>query len=497
MLEALEKKLAHTAGSAPDLADKERQERRAALQRILDLLLDGTSPKHLPAPMSYALDGTAIDSWARPGRSQAVHAEADHAVDSAPRDNQLNLSANRSARHSFDRDAAHGYRTKTYDNGSNYVFGYHAFAMVGVMPVGTDPSARPKLIDRLVLAPANVSAIGPALRMIDSLRTSERPIEELLSDREFSYKKSEDWARPLRERGISQVMDLHDGDRGIRDYNGIAMIDGTPHCRAVLGDREDLVRIAKPLTMSAGVLKETASDEERRRHEELRDNARKFSELINERSLAAFRRVEGPDAEGNERWECPAQAGKVRCVNCLFSLGYPEGTPVVAEPHVVPQLSDRPLRPAKNASHSEKLAYQQRKSEWDAEADFLRCCRQRTVTIPGNVSEKVRQKLQWGSPAWIRSYSRRTHVEGAFGNLKSDKTTGVKRGWIYVVGLVKTSIMLAAAVVAINIRLLRKWAEDTGDRVNPLCLADPEYYGFEEIDVDGNPRLANAPPAVR
>lgn len=101
-----------------------------------------------------------------------------------------------------------------------------------------------------------------------------------------------------------------------------------------------------------------------------------------------------------------------------------------------------------------------------------------------------------GSDAWIASYARRTQVEGAFGNLTSDKTTGVKRGWIYVVGIVKTSIMVAAAAVATNIRLLRKWADRTGDRTHPLCSVDPQHHGFEEIDADGNPDLALAPPAA-
>jgi hypothetical protein len=30
---------------------------------------------------------------------------------------------------------------------------------------------------------------------------------------------------------------MHAGDRGVRDFDGVAMIDGVPHCRAVMGDR--------------------------------------------------------------------------------------------------------------------------------------------------------------------------------------------------------------------------------------------------------------------
>jgi hypothetical protein len=42
----------------------------------------------------------------------------------------------------------------------------------------------------------------------------------------------------------------------------------------------------------------------------------------------------------------------------------------------------------------------------------------------------------------------------------------------------------------------RKWADQTGDRTHPLTQVDVEHHGFEEIDADGNPDLALAPPAA-
>ncbi len=38
------------------------------------------------------------------------------------------------------------------------------------------------------------------------------------------------WANPLRERGITQTIDMHAADHGRVDHDGIAMIDGWPHC---------------------------------------------------------------------------------------------------------------------------------------------------------------------------------------------------------------------------------------------------------------------------
>lgn len=502
MLEALERKLAHTQGRAPDLDDADRALRKQALQNIMDMLIDATIPAHLPMATAFALDGTAVESWARGKTRRKVDPGADHAADAEPSATNSDTDGDDAAadgdgsdeRISFDPDAAWGYRTKTYDNKSSFVFGYHAFAMVGVRPVGACADSAPTLVERLTLSPANANAAEPALALVDSLRASGRDVQNLLSDREFSYKNEVDWAAPLRDRGVAQVIDMHEGDRGVRDYNGVAMIDGAPHCKAVLAGREDLIRIQRPATLSAGALRKNATDDERREHAQRQADIDTFRAGIAERSVAAFRRVAGPNANGDERWECPAQAGKVICPNCPLSLDYPDGVPVVETPHEVPALAAEPVKPAKDASREIKDAYREAKAAWNAEADFLRCCRQRTVTIPGHVSGKLRQKHLWGSDPWIEDYTRRTHAEGFFGNIKSDKTTGVKRGWIYVVGFVKTSLMLLAAAVASNIRQLRKWADHTGDRAHALCAEDPEHYGFEELDADGNPDLAHAPP---
>lgn len=483
MLEALNRKLADS---------DDRAQRREALQRILDLLLDATIPTHLPVSGAYALDGTAIDSWAK-GRSRpSVDPGADHAGDA----DRASTDSNEPATVSFDPDAAWGYRTKTYDNRSNMCFGYHAFALVGVPAVGASPSVAPKLIERLTLRPANANAVEPSLVLIDSLHAAGRPVRELLADREFSYKKDTDWAAQLRERDIAQVLDMHDGDRGIRDYHGIAMIDGAPHCAAVLAGRNDLIRIPRPATLSPGVLKASASAVEQAEHAARVAEIDGFKQKIAARNVAAFRRVAGANANGDERWECPAQAGKVICGNCPLSQGFPADTPVVATPHVVPPLLPEPPKPGPKASAADKRAYRVAKQTWQAQADVLRCCRQRTVTIPASVAGKLRQQHLWGSDAWIASYARRTHVEGAFGNLKSNKTTGITRGSIFVVGIVKTTIMLAAAAVATNIRLLRKWADQTGDHTHPLTAVDPDHHGFEELDANGNPDLALAPPPV-
>ncbi len=164
-------------------------------------------------------------------------------------------------------------------------------------------------------------------------------------------------------------------------------------------------------------------------------------------------------------------------------------------PRVQRVARPRPTPPARRTKAA-VAQYRQELKAHEQQADVLRCCRQRTITIPGTVTPKQRQRLYWGSDAWITSFARRTHVEGIFGNMKSAKTANLKRGWIYVVGIVKTSFMLACVAFATNLRLLRAWSMRTGDITDPLCAPLPPSLGFEELDADGHPDLAIGPPAL-
>ncbi len=61
-------------------------------------------------------------------------------------------------------------------------------------------------------------------------------------------------------------------------------------------------------------------------------------------------------------------------------------------------------------------------------------------------------------------------MEGWFGNLKNDNTEALGRGAFRVMGICKTSIMVAVFAAATNLRLLRAWARRTlgNDDLMPL-----------------------------
>ena len=487
LLEAIERRLAHTDGRAPDLGEADRTIRAAALQRILDRIIASSLPAELPVPSTMALDGTAIDSWARSrfgrkGRS-AVAAEIDldtteteatagtqkkKKATAGTRKKRFTASTPKGSanvdRTSFDPDAGRGHRTRTWDNKTTFCFGYELFAMVAVPLVGAAPDLFPKLTHAISLRPSGTDVVEPALGMLDAFASRGTVVTELLNDRAWSYKTPDRWADVLREREIEQVLDLHQNDRGVLDFEGIRMIDGTPHCPAT---PDELTVITRPAVLSVAPLRANADALEIAHHEKALAEHADFAARIAERRRYAFRLVENasPSAKdkGKTRWECPAQAGKMRCTNCPMSQFLdPATTPEIEDP---PELSTAP-----------------------------KCCTQRTVTIPGAARGKLAQRYYWGSPEWIEAFARRTHVEGYFGNLKNTSSGNVKRGWCKVVGIVKTSILLACAVAATNISLFRTWAERTGDISDALCQPDPPNHGYEELEPETTATPATGPP---
>lgn len=458
LLERIDLRLRHTgtAGTDLDLAAGQLAVRADVFQRILDRVVASSIPDHLPAPDVMALDATALESWGiGRRRPDAPDTPTDPDDDSDLHEEQADPDVV-----SFDPDARWDYRTKTYDNRTNSCFGYDLFAMVAVPAVGADTKSLPKLTHRLALRPCGLDVVEPALDMLDRFADDGAPIRELLYDRAWSYKTADRWAQPLRDRDIAAVFDLHPKDRGVRDHKGIRMVDGAPHCPSM---PDELINIPRPATLSAGVLKKNATIPERVAHAARVAELERFHTAIARRQQWAFRRVTSAKADGSERWECPAQAGKLVCEHCPMSAYLPADTPRVDNP---PAAQTRP-----------------------------KACRQRTITLPGNVCAKQRQHLYWGSPEWIASVSRRTHVEGFFGNYKSSAGSKVTRGWCRVVGLVKTGFLAACAAAATNIRLLRSWSLDTGDITDPLTAPLPPDYGFEELTA-ADVAHANAPPVA-
>jgi len=146
-----------------------------------------------------------------------------------------------------------------------------------------------------------------------------------------------------------------------------------------------------------GPLKKMATADEKLNQERNIKDLGRFQDRIAEREQYAFVFHENNSTTkdpSNTRWICPGKPGKAQCELCPGSADYGEDRPVVVDPG--------PL------------------------ATAPKCCTQQTISIPGPALSKLRQRDDWGTPKWIESYSRRTHIEGIFGNLRNSSTQNIK-----------------------------------------------------------------------
>jgi hypothetical protein len=341
-----------------------------------------------------------------------------------------------------DPDAAWGVKTHKSGRTETY-FGYELHAVVRVGPLGADGSNTPCLAERITVVPASTSPTRPVLAALARMIDGGTTVKDVVADRGYTYKN--DWAPGLHALGIDPVADLHANQYGPRGtHAGARIVAGTPHCPAMPAAFDTVHRPDR-------LVQTPALDT--------------FTADIDRREQWALRRVAGPDRDGKERYECPARARKLRCPLQPGSLALPLAIPTVLAP---PDPDTAPT-----------------------------CCSQRTITVPGDVDAKARQRHYWGSPNWIKAFNRRSRVEGWFGNLKNDNAEALGRGAFRVMGICKTSLMIAVYAAATNLRLLRAWARRTlgNDDLMPVLLP-----GTVAAPVDGTPHTGEAatgPPPGR
>lgn len=425
-------RLDHTKTRSPGLDEVARAERAEQLTSVVDRLV-GAAGQVVAPEGRWAVDETAVDAAARFGfRTNAAGARK---VVSA------------------DPDARLGYRTKTQANRSKHVFGYQMTAFARIGAVGE--AEVPLLIDRFAVTPGNVRGTRVAVEALESFQAEGVATREVVIDRGISFAKSKNWAEPLRDMGVEQVLDMHPIDQGPRPMaSGVLMLDGWAHCPST---PEKLLKISRPTQLSIGP-KPKRGKVKIAKWKKRKRALKQFSKQIAERQQYRFERM-GKTSNGNERFRCPARAGKIACSGCPLSMDSPPEVPEVTPPTELPKA-----------------------------------CAQETITIGPEASSRLRQKLYWGSEEWIRSYARRTRVEGSFGVLKGARGGRLQRGWTHQVGIVKTTFLLAIAVSVQNLNILTAWAHRTGDTRDPLTQMDVTVHGFVELAADGSPVEANAPP---
>ena len=145
------------------------------------------------------------------------------------------------------------------------------------------------------------------------------------------------------------------------------------------------------------------------------------------------------DADGYHRVTCPATAGKIRCPLRPDSMLLSRDRPEILTP---------PARPPA-------------------------CCTQQTITVPPHVAAKTRQKHDYPSPQWRRSYQRRTAAERVNATIKDTATTSIARGWCRLTGLTPLTLWTACLLVIRNQRILAAFDARQADNARRAAAGLP------------------------
>lgn len=158
-----------------------------------------------------------------------------------------------------------------------------------------------------------------------------------------------------------------------------------------------------------------------------------FSEA--ERRQVYEMRPHGKEQPGKpRRVRCPAAAGVARCPLKPDSLNLPYHYPTV--------YPDQTLQ-----------------------ASPPTCCSQTTVSVPVEIQSSTRQQRSWGSREWFDVYTRlRPAVESFFSVVKDPGKEHMSRGRIKMMGLAKTSVMVAFWTAAANFRLIDAYDREEARR---------------------------------
>jgi hypothetical protein len=280
-------------------------------------------------------------------------------------------------------------------------YGYYLSA--GIMVPEENGPVVPELARRATVSSCRhdpVRAFAPALT---AMPAAGIPLSDVLADSGYSYRDADAWALPMRLAGAALVQDLHPHDRGPKGtHQGAVIANGNLYCPCTPRSLLQLGPLARDTTPDQAAAHDARTTE-----------------------LARYKlgRITRDDADGYHRAACPAAMGKIRCPLRPSSMTLDRGRPEILQPPGHPQA----------------------------------CCTQQTITVPPEVNAKTRQKHDYPSAAWRRSYARRTGAERGFATAKDAATNDITRGWCRLMGL--TPLMLSATVLLIvrNQRIHAAW----------------------------------------
>ena len=229
------------------------------------------------------------------------------------------------------------------------------------------------------------------------------PLGDVLAGSGYSHRVPQHWAAPLRAAGAALVQDLHPRDRGPRGTHAGAIIaNGNLYCPATPRKLLEL-----------GPLARTATPQQAAAHDAKTAETARYK----------LGRLTADDEDGYHRVQCPAVTGKIRC----------------------------PLRPSSMTLDRDRPEVLQPPEHAQA------CCTQQAITVPAEVAAKTRQKHDYPSAAWRRSYARRSGAERGFATAKDPASNTIARGWCRLTGLAPLMLFTVTLLIVRNQRIITAW----------------------------------------
>jgi hypothetical protein len=298
-----------------------------------------------------------------------------------------------------DPEAAWGHRTTNLPGPKGEMFfGY--FLSAAVMVAEEDGPPVPELARRMTVCSCRLDPPRALVAVLTSMPAAGIPLGDVIDDSGYAHRDAAAWAIPLRRAGAHLVQDLHPHDRGPRGtHHGAIIANGNLYCPQT---PRTLLELA-PLPPGAATDAIAGHDQQ-------------AAELARHK----LGRHTADDADGYHRVTCPAAMGKIRC----------------------------PLRPAS------MLLSRDRPEILTPPQHPPACCTLQTITVGPDIAAKTRQKHDYPSPQWRRSYRRRTSSERSFSTIKDPAGNNIGRGWCRLTGLTPLTLWIACLLTVRNQHIL-------------------------------------------
>jgi len=317
-----------------------------------------------------------------------------------------------------DPEASWGHRNSNLPGPKGEMF-FGFYLSAATMTHEETGPAVPELARRMTLTSCRLDPARALAAVLLRMAAADIALSDIIDDSGYAHRDAAAWAIPLRRAGAQLVQDLHPSDRGPQGtHHGAIIANGNLYCPQTPRPLLELV----PLPPAATPEQAAAHDQQ-------------AAELARHK----LGRLTSDDADGYHRVTCPATTGKIRCPLRPESMTLRRDRPQILSPPQHP--------PA--------------------------CCTQHTITVPPQVAAKTRQKHDYPSAAWRRSYARRAGSERTFSTIKDPATTSIARGWCRLTGLTPLALWLACLLTIRNQRILAAFDARQADNARRAAAGLP------------------------